>query len=255
MQARVQDVEGSVNLRDFGGYRSSLGPQIKTGLLFRSGTLAYLTDRGKEQFHELGIELICDLRRPDEKEHEPTTLERPARLEIPIDPGSAVELREKIAQGIEFQERVAFMTALTGELPRDHKEDYATMFDGLLGMQSGGFLVHCSAGKDRTGFACALIQHALGVPQETVIRDYMLTNEVIDYEGFILPRLVKNYEADELPDKDTIMTIAGVRQEYLSAAYQAIEAEFEHVEHYLHEALDVGPEALKQLRQRYLEEA
>ena len=98
MQSRVQAVEGSVNFRDFGGYTTEDGTPVKAGLLYRCGTLAYLTDQGRQQLLDLGIELICDLRRPDEKTTEPTPFaDHPQRLEIPIDPGSAVVMRQKIS--------------------------------------------------------------------------------------------------------------------------------------------------------------
>lgn len=252
---RIHPVEGAVNLRDFGGYRAQSGHAVKRGLLFRSGTLAYLSDEGRRDFEALGIQLICDLRRDDERADEPSALppDQPARLEIPIDPGSAVEMRERLRnQELGFEARTQFMTALTGELTRDHTDDYATLFEGLLGLDDGGFLVHCSAGKDRTGVACALILSLLGVDRETVFKDYLFTNEAIDYEGFVLPRLVQRYEPDTIPDRDLVMTIAGVRSEYLEAAFHSIEESFDDMVHYLEAALHLSAADRARLQGRYL---
>ena len=249
-------VEGSVNLRDMGGYRTEQGRQVDAGKLFRSGTLAYLTDRGIDHIGDLRVRLICDLRRPVEREEEPTPAAVDAhaeRLEIPIDPGSAVALRERMTtESFGLQARIDFMTAVTSELITDHAADYAQMFTGLLEMEEGGFLVHCSAGKDRTGVGCALILHALGVPEQTVMRDYLLTNELLDYEGFVLPRLVSRWEPQQLPDKESVLALAGVREEYLRAAYDALHAEFESVEHYIRDAIGLGDTELAELRARYL---
>lgn len=251
---RILDVDGAVNLRDIGGYQSVGGGTVKFGSLYRSGMLAHLTDEGKAQFADLDVKLICDLRREDEKAEDPTVLDPVEfpRLELPIDPGSAIEMRKRLAAGLSADERAEYMTALTAELPIDHAESYATMFDALLGLDEGGFLVHCSAGKDRTGVAIALILHSLGVPKATVLNDYLFTNEAIDYEGFVLPRLARRYEPDAVHDKEAIMAIAGVRAQYLEAAYLSIEQAFDDVEAYLHGALKLTPAHLAGLRKRYL---
>ncbi len=249
-------IDGAVNLRDLGGYRTADGATVKHRLLLRSGSLAHLTTSGQREFAELGVHLICDLRRGEEREEEPTALpqDAPQRLEIPIDPGSAVALRERIGNvTMDFEERVAFMTAVTAELIRDHADDYARMFQGLLDIPRGAFLVHCSAGKDRTGVACALILHVLGVPEGTVFADYLLTNKTMDFEGYILPRLAARWEGSELPSRESIMALAGVREEYLRAAYDEIHASFDDVEHYIEAAIGLDADVRRELRQRYLD--
>ncbi|MEM7002979.1 MAG: tyrosine-protein phosphatase [Pseudomonadota bacterium] len=257
MQDRVKQIDGAVNLRDFGGYATAEG-YVQRDKLFRCGTLHYLTEAGQAQFHDLGVELICDLRRAEEKAGEPTNLppENPRRLEIPLDPGSAVELRTRMADAqVNLEDRINFMIGMTHELVRDHADDYARMFTELMDLQDGGFLVHCSAGKDRTGVACALILHALGVPQQTVVEDYLLTNEATDYEGFVFPLILDKYEAGQPPDRATIMALAGVRPEYIASAYAAIAADFDSVEHYIRDALKLSAADLANLRQRYVTNA
>jgi len=248
-------VAGAVNLRDLGGYQTLSGQTVKRGLLLRSGSLAYLTEQGKREFAQLGVALICDLRRDLEREEEPTPLPAglPRRLEIPIDPGSAVALRQRLGSvQLDLEDRIDFMTNVTAELIRDHAHDYAQMFAALLELEQGAFLVHCSAGKDRTGIACALILHALGVPEETVFRDYLLTNETIDYEGHELPRLASRLEGYALPPREWIMALAGVREEYLRAAYAALHDSFDDVEHYIEAAVGLDAAARDKLRSRYL---
>jgi len=255
MSPQSISVDGAVNLRDLGGYRTQSGRQVKRGKLLRSGTLAYLSQEGRQQFEELDVALICDLRRDVERNEEPTPFPvgAPERLEISIDPGSAIAMRERLGRvELGLGERVNFMASVTAELVRDHADDYAAMFAGLLDMRGGAFLVHCSAGKDRTGIACALILHALGVPEETVIADYLLTNQTIDYEGFVLPRLAARFESDVLPPKESIMALAGVREEYLRAAYDAVKTQFDDVEHYIEAAVGLDDDARRELQGRYL---
>jgi protein-tyrosine phosphatase len=256
---------GAVNLRDFGGYATEDGRMVRRHRLYRSGALAHLSEEAQHAFAELGINLICDLRRQEEKEEEPSPIFRhsPRQLEIPIFPGSALRMSEQSDQSnqsnqgepaeLTLAQRIDFMVTINRELARDHAEDYARMFEALLEEQEGGFLVHCSAGKDRTGFACALILHALGVPEQTVLEDYLLTNTALDFEGYILPRLMARYGHEVVPDRETIMALAGVRPEYLRGAYEAIEAEFEGVEHYIEEAIGLDASALRTLRSRLVE--
>ena len=255
MSEQSISIDGAVNLRDLGGYQTEQGHSVRRGMLLRSGTLAYLSDDGRQAFGDLGVTLICDLRRAVEREEEPTPQlpGGPQRLEIPIDPGSAVVMRERLGEeNVSLSDRIAFMSEITAELIRDHADDYADMFEGLLNLREGAFLVHCSAGKDRTGIACALILHALGVAEETVIADYLLTNQTIDYEGFVLPRLVQRYESAQLPDRELVMALAGVREEYVRAAYEAIHESFADVEHYIEAAVGLNAQARQELRQRYL---
>jgi len=256
MMWRLVPLEGAVNLRDFGGYTTADGRTVRRGRLFRSGTLAHLTAEAQRQFVELGVRLICDLRRPEEQAEEPTPFPPDVlrRLEIPIDPGSAISLRSQLsAADLALKERIDFMVAINRELARDHAGDYARMFEALLELEEGGFLVHCAAGKDRTGFACALILHALGVPEDTVLEDYLLTNQHLDIEGRAL-RLAARYEPNAMPDRESVLALAGVRPEYLRAAFEAIESEFEGVEHYIERAVGLDAAARELLRSRLLEE-
>ncbi len=249
------DLPGAVNLRDFGGYGTEDGRRIRRHRLYRSGSLTNLSDAARLAFAELGINLICDLRREDEKREEPTPefSHRPRRVEIPIYPGSAVRMRAAAGLGeMTLADRIDFMVLVNRELARAHTEDYARMFEALLEQEDGAFLVHCSAGKDRTGFACALILHSLGVPEETVLEDYLLTNETLDIDGYMV-QLLRRYGYDLSADRDGLMALIGVRPEYLEAAFDAIESEFAGVEHYLERAIGLDANARATLRERYCE--
>ena len=156
-----------------------------------------LGDDGIAQFNALGIQTICDLRRPEEREQEPTPAAiRAERVEIPMDPGSAIAMRAALAnEDLDAQARIDFMVAINHELAAKHQDDYALLFEALLHTEDGGFLVHCAAGKDRTGFAAALILHALGVDESMILSDYLFTNMAIDLEGHVLPRMRRHTNA------------------------------------------------------------
>ena len=252
---RVVDLAGSVNFRDFGGYATSDGARVRRGLLFRCGQMANLTEAAQLQFAELNIDVICDLRRPDERQADPTPVPDHVsrRVEIPIDPASASMLRDSLAdRTVDVEQRVAFMRAITAGLTRDHACGYALMFQALQDHAPGGFLVHCTAGKDRTGVGVALIQLALGVPRESIMEDYLLTNEVIDFEAFLLPRLRANLDDDDI-DVESAKVLAGVRREYLQGALDEMQRACGSLDAYLEQAIGLKSPQRDKLREQFLE--
>ena len=251
---RVIELEGGVNFRDFGGYPTTHGGRVVTGSLFRSGMMAKLTDDDRARVNDLEIAVICDLRRPDERDNEPTALpdDAPERVLIPMDPGSGIALRAALKKNTaSVSDRVEFMIGINRELAADHIDDYRRMFEVLLESRAGGFLVHCSAGKDRTGFAAAIIQAALGVPLEHIERDYLFTNEAIDFENFILPRLRARY-GHRAATLEEAKAVSGVRVEYIQAALQTVDETFGSIDGYLRDAMHLDDASFDELRGRYV---
>ena len=246
---RILELDGAVNFRDFGGYETRGGARVKEGKLFRSGTMSGLTARGQRDFGDLGIGVICDLRRPDERDLEPTPFPEhaPRRVSVPIDPDSAVKLREALNLGepVDVERRVSFMIDINKELARAHVGDYRRVVAAVLDAGEQGFLIHCAAGKDRTGFGVALIQLALGIPHDAVMEDYLLTNRAVDFERFILPRLRARYP-DRRIDVEEARALSGVRRDYLHAALSAVDEAFGSFERYLEDSL--GLDAQKRAR-------
>ena len=250
---QVIDVDGGVNFRDFGGYRTVSGGRIRTGRLFRCGQMANLTEAGREQLLDLGVATICDLRFPDERDGEPTPFpsHHPRRVEVPMDPGSAVQLRMALDnRALSAFERREFMREINRELAVEHVTDYRLVIDALLETPNDGFLVHCTAGKDRTGLACAYIKRVLGVSREEAVSDYLMTNDVIDFEGFILPRVQQTYPDATLDD---VKSLSGVRASYLEAAFSAIDAEFGSFDQFVTDGLRVTTRERRVLIERYVE--
>lgn len=255
MSERVVAVEGSLNFRDFGGYVGAEGRRLKQGALYRCGNLAGVTRTGIEQFEALGVARLCDLRRVDECEEDPTALhpDRPERVHIPMDPASAVMIGQSLQQDQQLgvDGRVQFMCDINYELVTTHLDDYRRYVETLLNTDDGGFLVHCTAGKDRTGVAVAIVQLALGVSQDDIMADYLLTNEVLDFEGYMYNRLRERYGVDDV-DPEEVRALAGVRRDYLDTAFRAMDEAFEGPEGYLR-ALGLDDAARAELVGRYLE--
>lgn len=250
--SRFLPFDGSINFRDFGGYRAQDGRPVRWGRLFRCGALSNLTENDHRRFADLEIGVICDLRRPDEVELHPTPEHPPfdCRQHIPIEPGSSMMLRESLQKPDHgARERIDFMVSITREIARDHHDAYRRLFEHLLATD-GGFLLHCSAGKDRTGFGAALILSAVGVDEETIVEDYLLTNQAECLFRFMGERMKSN--RDYRIDDESIEAITGVREEYLRAALDEVRQRHGSVEGYLEE-IGVDAEARAELRHKLLD--
>ena len=255
--------ENAPNFRDFGGYPTVDGRWVRRGRLFRSGQLAKLSERDLALFSRLGIRVVCDFRRPDEVRRQPSRLpEALAPVSLPISPGSlTVGLQRAERRGLEERamspaDMAGMMRAINGELALRQTGPYRRMFEELGALEDGAMLIHCAAGKDRTGFGAAMILSALGVERETVMHDYMLTARYVSTAREL--RFVERKYKDHFPAHVPIESVAPMleaREEYLGAAFEAIDARYPSVDRYLAEALGVDASLRSRLRSRLLTES
>ncbi len=125
---------------------------------------------------------------------------------------------------------------------RQSTQSYRSLFAHLL-EDRAPLVIHCTAGKDRTGFACALILHALGVPDEVIAEDYLLTNRFYRRDPAA---------SSDLPE-DVRQVLASVEASFLAAAFDAIGAEYDDLETYFSDGLGLGARERARLEARYLE--
>jgi protein-tyrosine phosphatase len=176
--------EGTVNLRDLGGYETGDGRQVKWGQVFRSDNLARLTDSGLALVRRLGIRLVCDFRTAAEAAHLPNRFPDGAgvdylRLSIQHGEFEPTAVFERIKNGDYDWISEDFMLQGYIENSAHYAHVWAAVFAKLADPRHRPLLFHCTGGKDRTGTAAALILLALGVPTETVIEDYGLSDGYI----------------------------------------------------------------------------
>lgn len=252
-------LQGTPNFRDFGGYHNADGKRVKWGYLFRSGQLSTLSDEDVDLLASLELDLICDFRREEEQASDPSRLpERrsPRVASLPIIPGSNARFFEEADQNggkLDFGREAMFdfMVEINRDFAEGQVETYARMFREILALEDARFLVHCAAGKDRTGFAAALVLLALGVPREVVMRDYMLTARYFSPDAE-MTRLQSKYGMEHV-NSDAVRPMLEVHEDYLSRGLSSIEQNYGSVERYLREALAVGSAELAELRARYLD--
>jgi protein-tyrosine phosphatase len=253
VERRHLGLEGAPNFRDLGGYATEDGQSVRWGLLFRSGQLHELTGADLDRFQKLGIRLVCDFRSPEERTDEPDRLPEVdpptvAELEIWDESFSASGLRQKISSGdidgMDFSELLVSGNRLFATRFADQ---YAAMFARITQAENLPALVHCTAGKDRAGFASALILRVLGVPMKTVYEDFLLTNH---YTAEKIDRTLFRARVFSLfrLDPEQLRPLLGVERRYLEAAFAAIDAEWGSFDTYRQEALDLDDDELRAFR-------
>lgn len=223
---RLIPLEGVRNFRDFGGYATPEGT-VRRGVLFRSGHFSDATHADRARIGATGLSLVVDLRRPMERGPQPNRLDGLSVTTLQSDKGDRT-----VAPHIEFLMTTDlsasavhdWMVGTYHRLPYEeqHIELYAETFARLADGE-GPVVVHCAAGKDRTGILCALILMALGVDQETVHADYMATNTSFD-RAARLPMARKMIEAQigKPMSDEAMMAFMGVQQGYLDEAWAEI---------------------------------
>jgi protein-tyrosine phosphatase len=248
-------LRGGVNFRDIGGYRTQDGRQTAFGKVFRTGVLSYLTDEDHAQMNALNVRTICDLRRADERMREPTIWRDAATLPLHWDDGAQPPTIRAIAT--RHPNTAAGMRAAMCDLYRALPEWMAPRMTDLFAHLAEGstpLIVHCAAGKDRTGIAIALLLAALDVPYELILADYLATNEAGDFEQFILTRqrsqlglAVDHHPLLALP-ADVRQVLFAADEAYLAAAFDHIDKRCGGAANFLREYTGLSDQRHRQLR-------
>ena len=179
---RRLELEGPVNFRDLGGYASADGRRVRWGRVYRSDSLETLTAADLDRLDELGIRMVCDLRRDEERAAAPSRVigHGDVRIEhLPIG-GIAAETKDmagRMLRGEIPEVSAAMMAEVYLTILELHPDSFGAVVAHAADPASLPMIVHCTAGKDRTGVASALLLAALGVGDEAIAADYELTNE------------------------------------------------------------------------------
>lgn len=251
-------LEGAPNFRDLGGYETSDGRHVKWGELYRSDNLAHLTDSDLAKVSGLGIRLVCDFRAAAEKESEPDRLPASdppavAALEIGAESFMVKDLRERIQSGdTDGLDLRAMMIEGNRLFATKFAPQYAAMFERITKPENLPALVHCTAGKDRAGFASAMILSVLGVPRETVMEDFLLTNYYTAAATEKRLRMIRVFSLFRA-DTDALRPLFGVEPAYLEAAFEAIDKNYGDLDAYRRTALGLDDGEVEAFRRLVLE--
>jgi protein-tyrosine phosphatase len=240
---RVWPLQGATNFRDLGGYPGHEGRPVRWRRLFRSDHLGGLTEADKAVLVELGLAKAFDFRGQAERAAVAYELPGLTQHSLAIEPTVVQRMQDLIASGQALTpERAAeLMTELYRALVNDQSHRFAELFEHLLDTD-GPVVFHCTAGKDRTGFAAALVLLALGVSRDVVEQDYLITNRV-----FQQPPAAQGGLSAEV-----LAVLWRVQPGFLHAALQLVDSDHGGVERYLDQRLGLDAAARRRLAGRYL---
>jgi protein-tyrosine phosphatase len=233
--------EGCLNARDLGGYPTADGGETRWGTVVRSDSLAALTEAGQAALADYGVRAIIDLRLQSEQDEQPNPYAEPGDHGIGyrnvsiIDPAAGfppdtITLAENYLWMLDrFRSQVAEVMAAIADAP------------------DGAVLIHCAAGKDRTGLISALLLGLVGVPAETIAADYALTAE------YLRPRDEEWLEhgPGERAEREALAARFAPTAEVMLEVLRGLTGRYGGVEQYLADA-GVGPEHVARLRDRLL---
>ncbi|MDR3126940.1 MAG: tyrosine-protein phosphatase [Tannerellaceae bacterium] len=226
---------GAPNFRDLGGYPGQDGKQTVWRKVFRSEAFSAskITDEDIAKLSELGIRTVIDFR--SEQEVTATASRLPESVTVIALPIVAGNLSMNELYNLDSLQAIDFMKGINRQFVMDLASTYQQFFEILLEPENYPIVFHCTAGKDRTGFAAAMLLSALGVDWDTVMEDYMLTNQFVD-----LSKLPEN-----MPGLRQIMS---VHPSYLTTAKETIDEHYDNIDDYLLKALGIGEEQKASLR-------
>ena len=242
----IVPLEGGSNFRDLGGYATEDGRQVRRGAVFRSAHLGGLTEADRARLGQLGVRTVVDLRGVNEAAETPHAIMGVGAKIVGahIEPGVGDRIRAAMADGtISPFVVMDFLSDHYRDYPRRCAQGFRTLFATLSDGAHRPLVFHCTAGKDRTGFASALLLTLLGVPWDTVLDDYLHTNVVWTGHVGRYPEL----------DIDTRAAIIEARAPYLEAAFEVVHADFGGPEDFAERALGLDKGALQRLRMGLLE--
>ncbi|NVE94333.1 tyrosine-protein phosphatase [Altererythrobacter lutimaris] len=231
------------NFRDYGGYAASGGRRVRTGLLFRSGHHAEASDGDLAMVSDLSLAHVIDLRGDNERARH--TCKRPDGFgaQVHFFEGETAGLAphlEAAEESIDAQGAHEAMTALYAALPdRAGLNWILKRYFEALAAGEGASLVHCAAGKDRTGIAVDLLHHVLGVHPDDAMEDYLLTNHSPRNEERIAHGMALMGGKYGAKDEATMRVLMGVDAAYLEAARASVKERFGSTDAYLEQLLGV----------------
>jgi protein-tyrosine phosphatase len=242
-------LQGVVNFRDIGGYETKDGHHVKWGKLYRSADLSHVTASGLDTLSRLSIAYIADFRGPAEVKTAPDKIPFSAtRVSLPA--GS------EHTGDSNYMKQMLLSAKDSGLIPfysdiHALGDRYKPLFAELLQVSpDSAVLFHCTAGKDRTGIAAALILYALNVKEDKIMEDYLASAY---YRKKETERSIKGMMAVYKMDEAAARNLMGVKESYLTATYDAIVAQYGSIDNYLDKVMGLTPEKRRLLQQKFLE--
>src|SRR6516164_5857263 len=237
------NLQGASNFRDLGGYGTRDGRSLRWRQIFRSNHLGKLTPSDVEIVRGLGVRSAFDFRGIEERRGVDCVVAEIAVHSLPIEPTVVAALRARLqARALSSADALEIMRESYRGYVRLNTHSFRELFARMI-EGTEPLVIHCTAGKDRTGFACALVLHALGVPEKVISEDYLLTNSYYRRDPNSAP---------DLP-LDVRQAIGSVESSFLAAGFDAVNAQYGDLESFFRDGLGLGTPERNELKGRYLQ--
>jgi protein-tyrosine phosphatase len=250
---RVLALEGGANFRDLGGYETQGGGRVRWGFVFRSAALSRLTDRDLAATARLGLRVVYDLRAEAEREVAPSRLPGGVRCEwLPIG-GSAArtqELTDLVLGGRLAEVPLDFLERIYEAMAEFAAPTFGRLLGGLARPDGSPALIHCTAGKDRTGVCAALLLSVLGVGDAAILDDYELS--AAHYTDVQIARSRARLVESGI-DIERFRAVFGAPRTALASLLATLRERHGSIERYLQDEAGVAPEVFDALRARLVE--
>lgn len=268
---RVLTIPGAINFRDLGGYQAADGRCVKWGRVFRSAQLDKLTEQGVAQLEALSIQVVVDLRFSEESEKYPTLKSAVPHAEMlswhdefqDDSESRSNAIKRSWRSSLETQDPARVREAMRINYPQklySHRAIYKKMVNRLA-QDRTPLVFHCAAGKDRTGVAAALILSLLGVSNQQIIEDYLLTQNEIKglMDSWIAGGATDNDDYEDFQQRlisqprELIQPVFDADVEYIKTLLDYVESEYQGFENYAQQQLDITQDTIQRLQANLLE--
>ncbi|MEG2288389.1 MAG: tyrosine-protein phosphatase [Clostridium sp.] len=264
---RVINVPHITNFRDLGGCPCGEGKVVKPKQFYRCAGLSNLDESDFAILKEQNLKIIVDLRSKAEKEKEPdivppeceyyhysgiVTMDDPNNLANQF--GGNMDMKSAVIDMLQNKREVPNPMEYLKECYKtmaEHSNSFKALFDLIKMYPEKPIAFHCSAGKDRTGVAAALILLSLGASEETVMEDYLLSNVYRKAENDIMIEMLKKYTTEEV-FLNLIRSMLEVNAELLNTYFDKVKELYGTWDNYFEKAIGVSAQERKELKERYL---
>ncbi|PZF70918.1 tyrosine-protein phosphatase [Taibaiella soli] len=247
---RKVKLQGAINFRDLGGYKTQDGHMVKWSRVYRSAAINHLTDADMMVFSKRQIKTVIDFRGTQESAiAEDRLLPNSDYILCPAGSEHTLDWMKSLSTVKSGDSLMQTFYSQTDAFT----DRYRPFFQKLLALpDSSALLFHCTAGKDRTGIGAALFLYALGVPFSTIMQDYEATNYYRAQENEKMTQgMAQQMHISEQVAKD----MASAKANYLQATFDAITKKYGSVDKFMSEELGMNAANIQKLRDKYLQKA
>ena len=244
---RVVKMEGAVNFRDIGNYKTLDNKTIVKGKIFRSASIASLTDKDMQKMDGLKIRTVVDFRGTNEAASAPDRL-LPNTDYILCPAGSdSLPTSKEIAEMIKSND---FLMDMYNEKSiQYYGKRYKPLFQKLLNIpDEESLLFHCTGGRDRTGMAAALLLYVLNVPMPVIEEDFTASNIYLKAANAHMYKPLADMSGTSVTEIENKMKL---RPQHIRQFFSTIKSHYGSVENFLEKECGIGPEEIIRLRERY----